>query len=149
VKIKQSNRRTTMDTRKYSSGVIRPEDLHEGPRVEKIINIFEHEKHGCLVLELENGDQFYCWKNYARILSKAWGYESESWIDQELEFSLGHYTDKKTDPPTEKETIDVRAVSPAKPGTNGGAPSKAIAPGRPASLHGPMDDDIPFMCEWR
>ncbi len=66
-----------MDMRKYSSGVIKPEDLHEGPRVEKIVNVFEHEKHGCLVLEFESGDQFYCWNNYARILSKAWGYESD------------------------------------------------------------------------
>ena len=49
-----------MDMRKYSAGVIRPEDLYDGPRVEKIINIFEHEKHGCVVLEFESGDQFYC-----------------------------------------------------------------------------------------
>ena len=94
-----------MDMRKYSAGVIKPEDLHDGPRQEKIVNVFEHEKHGCAVLQFESGDQLYCWNNYARILSKAWGYDSENWLDQELELSLGHYTDKKTD--TEKETVDI------------------------------------------
>jgi hypothetical protein len=135
-----------MDMRKYSAGVIKPEDLHAGPRVEKIINVFEHEKHGCAVLLFESGDELYCWNNYARVLNKAWGYESENWLGQELELSLGHYTDKKTE--TEKETIVVRAISPAKPGTNGGA-SKAIVPGGPTSMRGAMDDEIPFMCEWR
>ena len=51
----------------------------------------ENEKHGCAVLQFESGDQFYCWNNYARILNKAWGYDSEHWIDQEMELSLGHY----------------------------------------------------------
>ena len=112
-----------MDMRKYSAGVIRPEDLYDGPRVEKIINIFKHEKHGCPVLEFESGDQFYCWSNQARILNKAWGYFSDDWLGQEVELSLGHYTDKKTDPPTEKETIAVKAISPAKAtaGNNGGS----------------------------
>jgi hypothetical protein len=136
-----------MDMRKYSSGVIRPEDLYQGPRVERIINIFEHEKHGCAVLEFESGDQLFCWNNYARVLNKAWGYESENWLGQELELSLGHYTDKKTDPPTEKETIVVRAVSPTKQDANGGAPNKAIASG--GSLRSALDDDIPFAPEWR
>jgi hypothetical protein len=137
----------TMDLRKYGAGVIRPEDLYDGPRVEKIIHTFEHEKHGCLVLELESGDQFYCWKSYARILSKAWGYDSQDFIGQELEFSLGHYTDKKTDPPTQKETIDVRPISPAKTAQNGGA----VASKPPLSLsktatprQDDMDDSIPF-----
>ena len=86
-----------MDMRKYSAGIIKPEDLHDGPRLEKIVDVSENEKHGCAVLQFESGDQLYCWNNYARILSKAWGYDSEYWLDQELELSLGHYTDRKTD----------------------------------------------------
>jgi hypothetical protein len=130
-----------MDTRKYSASVIRPEDL-DGSRVEKIINVFPHDKHNCLVLEFESGDQLYLWDNLARVLNKAWGYESDNWLDQEVELSLGHYLDKKTDPPTEKECIAIRAVSPAKAEIgNGGA---AIASSKPASLRGAMDDDIPF-----
>jgi hypothetical protein len=136
-----------MDLKKHCTGVITSEDLHDGKRVEKIINIFKHEKHNCLVLEFESGDQFYCWDNYARVLGRAWGYDSSDWLDQELELSLGHYIDKKTDPPTEKETTNVRAISPRKP--NGDAPGKAIAPGGGASLRSALDDDIPFAPEWR
>jgi len=127
-----------MDMRKYSAGVIRPEDLYDGPRVEKIINIFEHEKHGCVVLEFESGDQFYCWNNYARVLNKAWGYDSNDWLGQELELSRGHYTDKKADPPTEKETIAVRAISSRKAGNNGGLPALR------GVCRGGLDDEIPF-----
>lgn len=137
-----------MDMRKYSAGVIMPENLSEEPRVEKIINIFEHEKHACAVLEFENGDQLYLWPNLARVLNKAWGYNSENWLQQEVELSLGHYLDKKTDPPTEKECINIRAVSPPKV-QNGGAPtSKPPLPlsqiTQPANKRGDMDDEIPF-----
>jgi hypothetical protein len=118
-----------MDMRKYGGGVIRPEDLYDGPLVEKIINVYEHAKHNCAVLELESGNQLFLWNNLARVLNKAWGWESEYWLGQELELSLGHYTDRKTDPPTEKECIDIRAISPAKLGANGSAPSKAVPPG--------------------
>jgi hypothetical protein len=146
-----------MDMRKYSAGVIRPEDLYDGPRTEKIINIFESEKHGCAVLELESGDQLYLWNSNARILNKAWGYDSADWFGQELELSLGHYTDKKTDPPTEKETVVVKPISPRKMGDSG-APSTPTAPlsaskTLPASAAGgaggKMDDEIPFAPEWR
>lgn len=132
-----------MDMRKFSSGVIRPEDLYDGNRLEKIINIFEHEKHGCAVLEFESGDQLYLWNNLARVLNKAWGYDSENWLGQEVELSLGHYTDKKTDPPTEKECINIRAVSPAKSGANSGAPVTALSKAG-AGNRGGMDDEFPF-----
>ena len=127
-----------MDMRKYATGVIKPEDLYEGPLLEKIINVSEHEKFGCPVLQLESGDQFYCWNNHVRVLNKAWGYDSENWIGQELELSLGHYLDKKTE--TQKETINIRAVSPPKP---------AIVAGALPSRRADMDDDIPFAPEWR
>ena len=74
-----------MDMRKYSGGIIKPEDLYDGPRRETIVAVSENEKHGCAVLHFESGDQFYCWNNYTRILNKAWGYESENWLEQELE----------------------------------------------------------------
>ena len=135
-----------MDMRKFSGGVIKPEDLHNGPLVEKIVNISEHDKHGCAVLVFESGDEFYCWNNYARILSRAWGFNSADWIGQELELSLGHYVDRKTE--EQRETIVVRPISPAKPGANGGA-SQAVVPGGASSMRREMDDDIPFTCEWR
>jgi hypothetical protein len=143
-----------MDMRQYSAGPVKPDDVRDGPRVDRIINIYEHEKYGCPVLELESGDTFFLNATNNRILGKAWGYESDSWLGQELELSLGSYKDWRDDPPTDKETVTVRAISPAKAG-NGGTPvsksasSKAIAPGGAASLRGAMDDEIPFMHEWR
>jgi hypothetical protein len=130
-----------MDMRKYSGGIIKPEDLYDGPRRERIVAISENEKHGCAVLHFESGDQFYCWNNYTRILNKAWGYESDYWIDQELEFSLGHYHDRKAD--TQKETVDLHPISPAKPGAFDKAPGKALAPAGATSRE-VLDDDIPF-----
>ncbi len=135
-----------VDMRKYAAGIIKPEDLHDGSRLEKIVEISENDKYGCAVLEFESGNQLFCWNNYARILTKAWGYDSENWLDQELELSLGHYLDKKTD--TQKETIDLRTISPAKPGAFN-APGKAIAPSGAAPRGNDMDDDIPFAPEWR
>ena len=46
-----------MDMRKYSSGPIKPDDVRDGPRQEKIVNVYEHEKYGCPVLEFESGDR--------------------------------------------------------------------------------------------
>jgi hypothetical protein len=142
VGIEQSNRRFAMDMRKYSAGVIMPEDLHDGPRTEKIINIFENEKHGCAVLEFESGDQLYLWNNNARILNKAWGYESADWLNQELELSLGHYTDKKSN--TEKETIVVKPISPRKEKAgNGGKPPLPLSK-TASSLKDDFADEVPF-----
>jgi hypothetical protein len=93
------------------------------------------------VLEFESGDQLYLWTNQARILNKAWGYDSADFIGQELELSLGHYSDRKTDPPTEKETIDVKPISPRKgTASNGGAPVPALSKAK----SGDPDDEIPF-----
>ena len=155
VAIEQGNRRIEMtmdDMRKYGTHVIMPEDLHDGPLTEKAINIFEHPKHGIPVLEFESGNQLYLWPNLCRVLNKAWGYNGKDWIDQELELSLGHYTDKKTDPPTEKETIVLKPISPRKTGNVGApstSPSKPSSSGGPVSLRSAMDDEIPFAPEWR
>jgi hypothetical protein len=89
-----------MDTKQFSAGPIRPEDLYDGPRAEKIVNVFKHDNYYCLVLEFEGGDQLYLWPGLMRVVQRAWGYNSDDWIGQELELSLDHYTDKKVDPPT-------------------------------------------------
>jgi hypothetical protein len=130
-----------MDMRKYSAGIITSDDLHDGPQTEKIINIYENEKHKCAVLEFESGNQLYLWGNLARVLYKAWGYDSGDWLNQEVELKLGHYLDKKAVPPTEKDCIVIRAVSPAKPKPNGGTPVPALSA---ADKRGDMDDDIPW-----
>jgi hypothetical protein len=134
-----------MDMRKFSAGVVMPEHLHDGPRVETIVKISEHPKHGCAVLEFESGDQLYLWSNLARVLYKAWGHNSEDYLGQEVELSLGQYLDKKFDPPEPKETINIRAVSPAKPGANGSAALRPLPPSKvTTSIKDDLDDSSPF-----
>lgn len=130
-----------MDMRKYASGFIKPDDVRDGPRTDKIINVFISEKYNCPVLELESGDQFLVNNTNTKILNKAWGWDSDDWINQIVEFSLGHYKDWRADPPEEKETVAVRAVSPRQPAADDGG-TKAVAAPRPRASD--MNDDIPF-----
>jgi hypothetical protein len=134
-----------MDVRRYCGGPIMADDVREGSITTKIIGVFENSKHNCLVLELENGSQFYLFNSNARILSKVWGWDSEDWIEKEIEFSLGSYLDRKEG--LEKETVVVRAISPAKTSTQNGGTSVSVPPAGAGKRD--MDDEIPFAPEWR
>jgi hypothetical protein len=146
-----------VDARNYASKWIKPDNVRDGPIQTRIVNVYEDERYSRLNLELETGSQFGLNEGNTNALIRAWGHDTDSWIEQEFELSLGTYKDWKTDPPEEKETVKVRAISPAKAGTgNSGAPSKpplppskTVAQSGAASLRGAMDDDIPFACEWR
>ena len=143
-----------MDARKYASKYVKPDNVRDGPIQTRIINVFEDERYGRLMLELETGSQFPLNDGNTNALIKAWGHETNTWIGQGLELSLGHYSDWKTDPPIEKETVKVRAISPAETAEttaqNGGAPaaSKPLPPSRTAtagkSLGDDLSDEIPF-----
>jgi hypothetical protein len=133
-----------MDMRAYVPKFIKPDQVRDGSIRTRVVNVFEGERYGRPVLELETGSQFTLNDGNTNTLIKAWGYNSEDWVGLELELFLGTYQDWHDDPPSEKETVKVRAVSPAKTAQNGGAPSKAITPGGPAPPRGAMDDEIPF-----
>jgi hypothetical protein len=132
-----------VDARKYASKYIKPDNVRDGPIQTRIISVFESERYGNLVLELENGSQFNLYEGNNNILIKAWGSETDNWIGRELVFELGSYKDWRSDPPEEKETVRCRAVSPE----NGSAPaaskplpaSRAITP-----IEKDLDDAIPF-----
>ena len=99
------------------------------------------------MLALECGSQFTLYDGNNSTLVQAWGWRSEDWIGQELELVLGTYKDWKTDPPADKETVKVRAISPAKTAAqNGGAPAKKPLPPskRVAPQPDGLDDEIPF-----
>jgi hypothetical protein len=135
-----------LDMRKFATGFLRPDDVRDGARVEKIVNVYEHEKYNRPVLDLESGAQFTLNESNTRILNKAWGFDSDDFLDQELELSLGHYKDWREDPPVEKETVVVRPLSPAKPTAgNGAQPRPRPAPPVPVrGVRSDMDDEIPF-----
>jgi hypothetical protein len=141
--------RSIMDMRKFATGFIKPDDVRDGPLQDRIIGVFESEKFQRPVLELASGNQFTVNNTNCAILNKAWGWNSEDWLDQELEFTLGHYKDWRED--KECETVVVRPISPRKasaPGAGikpsadkGGA--KAIPTPKP-SVANDLNDDMPF-----
>ena len=103
-----------MDARKYASKYVKPDNVRDGPIQTRIINVFEDERYGRLMLELEIGSQFALNDGNTNTLIKAWGHDTDDWIGLELALELGTYKDWNADPPEEKETVRVRAISPAR-----------------------------------
>jgi hypothetical protein len=137
-----------MDARKYASKHIKPDHVREGPIQTRVVNVFEHDRYNCLVLELETGSQFTLNDGNTNVLIKAFGSDTDAWIGQEIALELGSYKDWRENPPQEKETVRVRAISPAKTAEaqNGSVPAgKPLPPSRIApALKNDMDDEIPF-----
>jgi hypothetical protein len=135
-----------MDMRNYASRYVKPDQVRDGPIQTRIVNVFESEQYGRPVLELETGSQFTLNESNNTALMKAWGYDSNDWLGQELILELGYYKNWRADPPEEKETVVVRAISPAKTAEaqNGNAPaSKPLPPSRVARKDD-LSDEIPF-----
>jgi len=137
-----------MDARKFAAKYVKPDHVRDGPIVTRIVNVYEDDKYSRLVLELETGSQFTLNDGNTNVLIKALGSDTDGWIGQEISLELGTYKDWRADPPEEKETVRVRAVSEA---SNGGAPaSKPLPPSRvpsskvTTSLKDDLSDEIPF-----
>jgi hypothetical protein len=136
-----------MDMRGFAPKYIKPDQVRDGPIQTRIVNVFESERYGRPVLELENGSQFTLNDGNTNTLIQAWGHESENWIGQEIELTLGFYKNWKTDPPTDAETVKARAVSPTKAaGGNSGALSKPPLPASRVAtpLKDDLADNVPF-----
>lgn len=138
-----------MDLRKYATGFIKPDHVRDGPLLDRIINVFLSEKTQRPTLELASGNQFTVNNTNCAILNKAWGWRSEDWMNQDLEFALGHYHDWKED--KECETVVVRPISPRKASASGGdikpSTDNGGARASPAPRPSPsadLDDEIPF-----
>jgi hypothetical protein len=97
-----------VDMRKYASGLLRPEDLHDGNRTEKIVGVSISDKLGAPILTFESGDEMVAWNNIARVLTRAYGYQDTDWIGHVIELSIGQYTNKDGDI---KENIQIKAIS--------------------------------------
>jgi hypothetical protein len=138
---------TTMDMRDYASKYIKPDQVRDGSIQTRIINVFESEQYGRPVLELETGSQFTLNDGNTNTLMKAWGFNSDDWIGQELELFLGTYKDWRADPPEEKETVKVRAISPVKAtaaGNSGTTSKPPLPPSRVVATKEEIEDEIPF-----
>src|SRR5262245_57351298 len=111
-----------VDARKYSAGFIMPDDLRDGSRQERIIHVYISEKHDVPVLEFESGDQLLAWPSVARVLVRAFGYETDGWVGHLVELSLGSYVDRKTD--ETRDTVILKAISSRDGGSNNGGPQR-------------------------
>ena len=49
-----------MDMRKYGAGPVKPEDVRDGPRQEKVEDVSINDKYDVPVLHFESGDSFSC-----------------------------------------------------------------------------------------
>ena len=96
------------DMRKYASGLLRPEDLQGGTRIEKIINVYVNERLNAPILTFESGDEMVAWNSICRVLGREYGYESDEWVGHTIEISIGIYTNKDGE---QKENIIVKPVS--------------------------------------
>jgi hypothetical protein len=135
-----------VDARNYASKYVKPDQVRDGPLTTRIINVYEDERYGRLMLELETGSQFALNDGNTNTLIKTWGHDTDSWIGQELVLELGTYKDWREDPPVEKETVRVRGVSSANTAQNGStAVTKPLPPSRTAkALKDDLADEIPF-----
>jgi hypothetical protein len=145
VAITPTDEERTMDARKFASKYVKPDDVREGPIQTRIISIFESDRFDRPVLELETGSEFMLNDGNVNILIKAWGHETDTWIGREVQLELGTYKDWRADPPEDKETVRVRAMSPTTDAQNGPAPvSKPLPPSRVTPSSKEIDDNIPF-----
>ena len=127
-----------VNVKKYATGLILPDDVRDGARQERIINVYISDKFDVPVLVFESGDEFLCWPSNGRVLAKAYGFESEDWRGHVVELSLGSYVDKK-DGQT-KDTVDLKPITPRDGASNNGGPQRTD----PAKLAKDLNDEIPF-----
>jgi hypothetical protein len=127
-----------MNMSKYGAGPVRPEDVRDGPRQEKVVDVSINEKFDTPVLHFESGDQFLLFQN-ARAMNRAYTTESNNWLKQTVELSLGHYTDSKGE---EKETVVLRPISVLQPSADNGGTKAQVVPR--LSRRDELDDEISF-----
>src|SRR5262249_54514181 len=129
-----------VDVRKYTSGLIRPEDLREGPRQERIINVYISDKFDVPMLVFEGGDEMLAFAGSGRALAKAYGFESDDWRGHIVELSLGSYVNKDGET---KETIVLKPIT-SRDGSSNGSGQQRTDPAKLPKLKDDLSDDVPF-----
>ena len=120
-----------MDVREYIGGTfLKPEDIGATPVVLTIVGVAMG-KFDKLDLTFADGSKMGLNATNGKTLARAWGYESEAWIDKQVEASVGSVM-FKGEP---QETILSRAISPAMTASE----LALVKPSEPD-----ISDDIPF-----
>jgi hypothetical protein len=108
---------------------LKPEEIGTTPIVLTIVNVSEG-KWGKLDLSFNDGSKLSLNTTNGRAIARAWGYESDDWIDKMVELSVG-LTSYKGE---QKESILVKPITPA-------TPANALKPAKPRK---PIDADVSF-----
>jgi hypothetical protein len=114
---------------------LKPEDIGTTPIVLTIVDVAEG-KWQKPDLTFNNGSKLSLNKTNARTIARAWGYESDDWIDTQVELSVGLTTYNGE----QQESILLNPITPATP-ANAPKPAK---PPKPPQKSDPLDDNIPF-----
>jgi hypothetical protein len=140
-----------LDMRNYASKHVKPDHVRDAPIQTRIVSVFEDERYGRPVLELETGSQFTLNDGNNNTLIKAFGYDSNNWLGQEIILEIASYKDWRSDPPVDKETVRARAVARtnvAHQAAPSGAPLPPSQPLPPSRVTPPrkddLNDEIPF-----
>jgi hypothetical protein len=137
----QTEEREMANMKKYTTGLILPDDVRNGARQERIINVYVSEKFDVPVLVFESGDEFLVWPSNGRVLARAYGFESEDWRGHVVELSLGSYVDKK-DGET-KDTVILKTIS-SRDGNGSNSGPQRVDPANLPKLSDDLSDDVPF-----
>jgi hypothetical protein len=114
---------------------LKPEDIGATPIVLTIVDVAEG-KWEKPDLTFNNGWKLSLNKTNARTIARAWGYESDDWIDKPVELSVGLTTYQGE----QQESVLLKPITPATP-ANALKPVKLPKPTRQSDE---LDDNIPF-----
>ena len=89
---------------------LKPEDIGTTPIVLTIVDVAEG-KWQKPDLTFNNGSKLSLNKTNARTIARAWGYESDDWIDTQVELSVGLTTYNGE----QQESILLKPITPATP----------------------------------
>jgi hypothetical protein len=132
----QSKRSEDMDVREWIGGTFRkPEDIGASPIVLTIVSVAKG-NYDKLDLTFNDGTKLSLNNTNGRAIARAWGYESDDWIDKQVELSVGLTTYKGE----QQESILVKPISPPIPLSG----RKGLKPVKPTRKSDPLDDDTPF-----
>src|SRR5262249_57941157 len=86
----QSKWRTKMDMSKYVGGLfLKVDDIKaSGPIRMRIVDVSEG-RFDKPDLTFDDGSKLGCNATNGRVLAKAWGFDSDDWIDKEVELAVG------------------------------------------------------------
>jgi hypothetical protein len=124
-----------MDVSEWIGGTfLKPEDI--GATIVLTIVDVAKGKWEKLDLTFNDGSKLSLNQTNGRTIARAWGYESDNWIDKQVELSVGLTTYNGE----QQESILLKPISPAIPLSE----RKALKRVKPARKSDPLDDDIEF-----